>query len=229
MDVVYTSESYGPGFAAALARFFGRDVRHVAVDPARGVVPISATAIRADVHAQRRYLSPAVYASFVERVVVLGGESSGKTTLAVALAAHFDTLHVGEYGRELWVEKDGALVFEDMLHIGERQIELEEEAARRAYRTLFCDTSPLTTLYYSQALFGRADPRLEALAERRYDRVILCALDVPFEQDGTRQDPAFRERQHAWYVERLSSRGIAWIDATGSVEERVRQVAAALA
>lgn len=228
VDAVYTSESYGPGFAVALARFFQRNVRHVAVDPDRRAVPISGTAIRDDVHAHRGYLSPAVYASFVERVVLLGGESSGKSTLAAALAAHFETAHVGEYGRDLWVEKDGQLVFADMLHIGQRQIEIEEQAARRADRYLFCDTSPLTTLFYSHALFGRADPRLEALAGRGYDRVVLCALDFPFVQDGTRQEPAFRKRQQAWYESELTRRKIEWIDARGSVPARVVQVAGAL-
>jgi HTH-type transcriptional repressor of NAD biosynthesis genes len=229
VDAVYTSEDYGPGFAAVLAEVFQREVRHVAVDPARAAVPVSGTAIRADVHAHRRYLDPVVYASFVERVVLFGGESSGKSTLAVALAEHFNTRFVGEYGRDLWEEKDGQLVFEDMLHIGERQIELEERAARGANRRLFCDTSPLTTLFYSRAMFGRADPRLEVLAERRYDRVVLCAPDFDFVQDGTRQEPGFRDRQHAWYVAELERRGIPWVDATGSVAERVRCVAAALA
>lgn len=229
VDAVYTSESYGPGFAAFLARFFQREVRHVAVDPARSGVPISATRIREDVHAHREYLSPAVYASFVERVVLYGGESSGKSTLAEALAAHFDTAWVAEYGRDLWIEKDGALVYEDMLHIGRRQIELEDAAARRARRYLFCDTSPLTTLFYSRELFGRADPRLEGLAERRYERVILCAPDFEFVQDGTRQEPGFRARQHAWYEEELARRGIAWTEVGGSVEARVVKVAAVLA
>jgi HTH-type transcriptional repressor of NAD biosynthesis genes len=47
VDVVFTSEEYGDGFAASLARTLGRPVRHVSVDPARSRVPVSATAVRA--------------------------------------------------------------------------------------------------------------------------------------------------------------------------------------
>lgn len=229
VDAVYTSEAYGPGFAAHLARRFGRPVRHVAVDPARRAVPISATQIRADVHAHRELLSPVVYASFVERVVVLGGESSGKSTLTRALARALSTAHVEEFGRERFIERGGQLLPSDPLEIGERQVALEEEATRRARRYLFCDTSPLTTLYYARELFGAADPRLVALAERPYHHVVLCAPDIPFEQDGTRRDASFRAAQQAFYAAWLAERGLQPIDARGSLGERVETVVAALA
>lgn len=233
VDRVYTSERYGDGLAQTLTEVFSHDgaerpVFHVSVDPARAWVPISGSAIRRDVHAHREWLSPAVYASFVQRVVLLGGESSGKSTLAAALANHFGTAWVAEYGRELWEERSGGLTFEDLYCIARRQVEREEEAALRAHRDLFCDTSPLTTLFYSLDLFGRADPHLEAFAERTYDLVVLCAPDFPFVQDGTRREPGFRERQHAWYVRELTRRRIPWIDAAGPVEERIEQVATAL-
>jgi HTH-type transcriptional regulator, transcriptional repressor of NAD biosynthesis genes len=228
IDAVFTSESYGPGLAETLAGALGHPVVHVPVDPARARVPISATRIRSDVHAHRDWLSAPVYASFVERVVLLGGESTGKSTLAGALAARFGTEQVPEYGRELWLEKQGQLAYEDLLAIGERQVELEEQAAERAIRTLFCDTSPLTTLFYSLELFGRADPRLEWLSRREYSRVVLCAPDFPFVQDGTRSDPTFRERGHAWYLAELARRGIPFALARGSVEERIETIARSL-
>lgn len=234
VDAVFTSETYGEPFAAELTRFFRErepdvpPVQHVLVDIARRVIPVSGTAIRADVHGQRRFLSPEVYASFVERVCFLGGESSGKSTLTTALARHFDTAHVEEYGRELWERRGGHLVFDDLLDIGRTQAAREEAALRCAHRFVFCDTSPLTTLFYSQEMFGRAAPELELLAQRRYRLAVLCAPDFPFAQDGTRRDEAFRARQHAWYLEQLSRGGQSWITVGGSVGERVRAVAAAL-
>lgn len=224
IDAVFTSEAYGPEFAAALGRELGRPVEHVAVDPERRGVPISASAIRADVHAHRDFLSPVVYASFVTRVAILGGESSGKSTLARALADRCETEHVAEYARELWVEKSGELAFDDLLHIAERQIELEERAAERALRFLFCDTTPLTTWFYSLELFGRADPRLEALAARAYDVTVLAAPDFAFVQDGTRRDPSFRDRGHAFYVAELARRGVHPVLAEGSLERRIAHV-----
>jgi len=234
VDAVFTSEGYGDGFADELTRFYRETdaahpaVRHVSVDPERRRVPISASSIRSDVHAHRRWLPPTVYASFIERVVLLGGESSGKSTLAEALGKRFATAWVPEYGRELWEAKGGELVFEDLLAIGVEQIRREEAALAASQRWLFCDTSPLTTLFYSLEMFGRADPRLEALAERTYHHVFLCAPDFEFVQDGTRREPEFRERQDAWYVAELGRRGVAWSRLSGSVAERVERVSSVL-
>jgi NadR type nicotinamide-nucleotide adenylyltransferase len=224
VDAVFTSETYGDGFARELERVFAHPVRHVCVDLARRAHPVSGTALRADIHAHRDQLSPVVYADFVQRVTLLGGESSGKSTLAAALAGHFGTRCVAEYGRELWDERAGRLEFADMLHIARTQVAREVAAARESHRFLFCDTSPLTTLFYSHHLFGRAEPELEALADRPYALHVLCAPDIPFEQDGTRQDEAFRARQHAWYRTELTRRGLPWLEVGGPVAARVRRI-----
>lgn len=230
VDAVFTSEEYGPGFARVLARHYAMGaVKHVSVDPARSLVPVSGTQARRDPHAHGAFLSPLVRASFVRRVCVLGGESSGKTTLAAALAAHFGTGWVAEYGRELWESQDGVLAYDDLLKIGREQIKREAAAAGQARRWLFCDTSPLTTYFYCVEMFGRAEAELADLADHAYDLVVLCAPDFPFIQDGTRRDDTFRLRQHAWYQAELARRGIAYAGASGPVGDRVRQVAQLLA
>jgi NadR type nicotinamide-nucleotide adenylyltransferase len=204
-------------------------VAHVLVDRQRQEVPVSGTLIRGDVHRHRSWLPPVVYASFVERVCLLGGESSGKTTLAAALADSLATAWVPEYGRKLWDEKRGQLGFEDARLIAERQIAAETEAVGSANRWLFCDTSPLTTLFYSHDLFGRADPALEAMAHRPYHRTFVCAPDFPFVQDGTRRDPAFRQRQHEWYVRELRRSRTQHVIVGGTLTHRIAQVKALLA
>ncbi|QWT22649.1 AAA family ATPase [Bacillus sp. NP157] len=235
-EVVFTSEDYGRGFAASLTDWFTTHVpgyagvvEHVSVDRERATIPVSATRIRQDPAAARRWLAPEVHADYVRRACILGGESTGKSTLCVDLATRLDTTHVDEYGRELWVARDGALRYDDMLHIGEVQCAREDEAARGALGWLVCDTSPLTTLFYNHALFGRADPLLEALAARRYDHVFLCAPEFPFVQDGTRQDEAFRDRQHAWYLDELGRRGMPFTLLRGDREQRCAAAAASLA
>jgi NadR type nicotinamide-nucleotide adenylyltransferase len=231
VDAVFTSEAYGDGFAAHLTERLRREdasrpaVAHVMVDAARQAVPISGTKIRADVHAHREWLSPVVYASFVRRVCLLGGESSGKSVLARALAERLETQFVPEYGRDLWTRKKGVLEFDDLLDIATTQIALENAAARQANAVTFCDTSPLTTLFYSVDMFGRADPALERLAERSYDLYVLCAPDFPFVQDGTRRGEDFRQRQHDWYVRELTKRGQYFVLATGPLDARVDQIA----
>ena len=234
MDVVFTSESYGDGFAGELTAYFSEHgkisapVRHVLIDLQRISVPISGTELRSDAFGRKQWLSPCVYASFVKRVCFLGGESSGKSTLAQAMACHFQSVSVPEYGRELWEKKQGRLNFEDMLHIAERQVDLEECAARNANNFLFCDTSPLTTLFYSQHLFGRADSGLIELTKRSYEFLFLCAADFDFVQDGTRQTSDFRMKQHQWYESELKERGVPYRVVTGTIEQRVQQVAKVL-
>jgi NadR type nicotinamide-nucleotide adenylyltransferase len=228
VQAVFTSEDYGDGFAAHLAASFGHPVRHVSVDRLRMTVPVSGTALRGDVHALRDFLAPSVYADFVERVVFLGGESTGKSTLSQRLAQVTGTQCVAEYGRELWEEKGGALVYDDLLHIAETQVARETEACAKASRYLFCDTSPLTTLLYCQSMFGRAEEALQRLAERPYARVFLCADDFPFVQDGTRREEDFRRWQQAWYVAELQRRGIEYQLLSGTLEQRTEQVLRAL-
>jgi NadR type nicotinamide-nucleotide adenylyltransferase len=233
VDAVFTSEDYGDGFATALTSYFasrGYDlqVAHVCVDRDRVQVPMSGTAGRADPHAARAALPAAVYADFVQRVAILGAESSGKTTLSRALAERFATAAVPEYGREHWQARHGALTFEDMLQIGQVQADLEDAAARRAQRWLFCDSTPFSSVFYSQHNFGRVDARLVALARRPYDHVFLCAPDFGFVQDGTRAGRAFSERQHQWHLEELARRRVACHVLSGSLAERIAQAEAIL-
>lgn len=228
VEAVFTSEDYGDGFAAALTAYFRQhrdahhaDVRHLCVDRARQRVPVSGTAIRHDPHAHRDYLSPTVYADFVQRACLLGGESSGKTTLAQALARHLDTSWVPEYGRQRWEEQGGTLAFDDLLHIARTQLDHERQLSRAANRWLICDTSPLTTLLYCRDLFGHVDPELERLAQHPYDHIFLCAPDFPFVQDGTRRDEAFRRQQHTWYVRELRERGLGCTLLEGNEQHRL--------
>ncbi len=234
VEAVFTSEDYGDGFAVELGRCFsartGRQltVQHVNVDQARRIVPVSGTTVRGDPHAHRRFLSDVVYASFVQKVCFLGGESSGKTTLAAALAERLATAWVPEYGRELWVAQDGVLRYEDMARIGAMQLQREMQARPQAKRFLFCDTSPLTTLFYSREMFGRADPALVKMADARYDHFFLCAPDFEFIQDGTRRDADFRQQQHRWYQDELARRQLSYSALTGPLEQRIASAIAYL-
>jgi len=224
IDAIFTSEDYGPGFAADLARRQRSPVVHLAVDHARLNVPVSGTRLRSDIHGCRRFLSHEVYASFVERIGLLGGESTGKSTLAVALADSLGTVHVAEYGRELWDRRDGRLAFPDLLTIAREQIRREDAAvfSERARRFIVCDTTPLTTLFYSLDLFAAADPALAALAGRAYAHTFLCEDDFPFFQDGTRRSEVFRSKQQAWYRQRLFATPHCIV--SGPVDERIRTI-----
>jgi NadR type nicotinamide-nucleotide adenylyltransferase len=221
VDAVFTSERDGDGFAQVLAKHFGHPVTHVCVDEERRNVPVSGTTLRADIHGNRQRMSPLVYASFVKRVGILGGESTGKTTLAEALAKQLQTSWAAEYGRELWEKRKGKLIYADMLRIAREQVQREEELAQNAHRFLICDTTPLATLFYCHEMFGQAEPELEELSRRPYDALVICAPDFAFAQDGARREPGFRERQHTWYLTKLRERKVAWLPARGPVDSRV--------
>jgi len=228
VDALFASEDYVQATAAVLAQAFGRPVAAVSFDPARAGVPISASRIRAEPHRHRRFLDPRVYASFVSRIALVGGESTGKTTLARELAAHYGSVWAAEYGRELWEEQAGVLGEADLLRIARTQVAREDTLRARAHQVLACDTTPLVTQCYAEAMFGRCDEELQALSQRPYAHWFLCEPDFPLVQDGTRRDEAFRQWQHRWYEGRLAERRIAFTRLVGTPSQRLAQVVAVI-
>lgn len=227
-DAMFASEDYVTPSARRLAERFGRPVTPVLVDRERRAVRVRGRDIRGGPQALRRFMPPAVWADWVPRVCCLGGESSGKTSLARALAERHGTPWVAEYGRELWERQHGVLHEADLLHIAQEQVAREAAAAPRAGAFLACDTSPLTTLFYAQERFGRANPALVSLATRPYHLHVLCEPDFPFVQDGTRRGEAFRRQQHGWYEREIAARGLPVLRVGGPPAQRVRAVEAAL-
>lgn len=228
VDVIFSSEAYGPGFAEHLG------ATHVAVDEERQRLPISGTRVRENPAAAAPFLHPLVAAQLgvvppaaVPRVVFLGAESSGKSTLCAALAEACDTVWVPEYGRTLHEQKSGNLLFEDLLYIARRHVELEDEAAAQARAVLFCDTNASTTALYSYYYFHRCQPALQAMAavcRQRYAHTFVCAPTVPFQQDGWRGPEALRSFQHGAILMQLDFYGIPFTLVEGTVAERVAQV-----
>jgi NadR type nicotinamide-nucleotide adenylyltransferase len=227
-DAMFASERYVHPCAAVLSERLQRPVSAVMVDEARVAVPVSARQIRLDPGAHRHHLPDAVWADWVPRICFLGGESSGKSTLAQALAQKHGEPCVAEYGRELWEQQGGRLDEADLLRIAREQHAREAAAASQAKQVLFCDTSVLTTLFYALDGHGRADLELRVRAERPYTLHVLCEPDFPFVQDGTRRNDAFRLRQHAWYEAELARRGLPVLRVQGPLARRMQQVEAAI-
>ncbi|MCS0607494.1 ATP-binding protein [Massilia solisilvae] len=160
------------------------------------------------------------------RIVILGAESSGKSTLAEALAAHYGTVWVPEYLRE-FVETRGRVPFEeDQFGIARTQRERENALAERASRFLFCDTSPLMTAIYSRAYWNRVDAQLAALASAHdYALTLVAAPDVPWEPDGLQRDGIERRQEvHRMVIETLDERRIPFVQVGGDLPQRLRQV-----
>lgn len=140
----------------------------------------------------------------IPRIAVYGPESTGKTRLAEKLAAHFDAPLVAEYAREFW-DAHGIITLEDIPGIAREQWRREDEAAARADRLVICDTEALTTVLWSDLLYGTCPEDIRRGAERRcrnYPLYLLLDIDMPFGSDPQRcfPDQADREKcRRVWH------------------------------
>jgi HTH-type transcriptional regulator, transcriptional repressor of NAD biosynthesis genes len=222
-DRIFTSEPRYEHFARELG------AKHVTVDAARTLVPISGTLIRSNPYEHRGWMDHRVYSSLVRKVALVGSESTGKTTLARHLAGVYDTLWAHEFGRELWDAQGLTGTFADHLRMARRQRQREEAARRHARTFLFCDTTPWTTLQWSLKSYGTADARLHELVDATLDDYvwILCDNDFAWVDDGARELPGeLGELFQAQQRSDFERRGIPFHVVSGSVDERTRQVEA---
>jgi HTH-type transcriptional regulator, transcriptional repressor of NAD biosynthesis genes len=225
-DVVFTSEDYGERFA------FHLGCEHVLVDKARAAVPISGTRVRANPLGAWDYLEPPVRAYYAKRVCLVGAESTGKTTLARALAGHYRTAWVPEYGREYAERKlargEQEWASPEFAHIARTQCEREEAAARLADKVLICDTDAFATSVWHRRYLGERSPELEEIVarHRRPDLYLLTDVNTPFVQDGTRDGELIREWMHRTFGEELAAQRRPHRLLTGPPAERLRAAVA---
>ena len=217
VDTVFTSEPYGD----ELGRRLG--AHHVAVDPARRVVPVSGTAIRANPMGHWEYLPREVRPFYLRRIAILGAESTGKTTLAQRLAAAVNGTWVPEYGRAYCEHRDAlSLTTPDFEAIAWGQAAMEDATAASAHRILVCDTELHTTNTWADLVTGgRPDWMTAAARARRYDLVFLLENDVPWEADGTRVLEHRREEHLRRIEAELRDAGRHWVRLSGDADARL--------
>ena len=223
-DFVFSSEGYGD----ELARRLG--ARHVLFDRERAAPPVSATMIREAPLAHWEALPPCVRPHFALRVAVVGAESTGKTTLARALAARFATSWAPEFARGYLQERGGSCRPEDLPAIARGQADAEGRLAREADRVLFCDTDLLTTALWSERYFGEVDGEVRRLAAGgRYGLTLLCENDLPWVGDGLRDSPGHRAWFRGRFEAELDARGRPWRPVAGTGEARTESALSAVA
>ncbi len=222
-DAVFSSEDYGVPYAAAMG------CEHVSVDAPRVTFPVSGTAVRKDPFAQWEFIEPPVRAHFAKRVVVLGAESTGTTTLTKALAAKYRTAWVPEYGRLYAEGKYGDAGYcwrtDEFTFIAETQTRMTEMLARSANKVLFCDTDAFATTLWHEHYMGASSPAVQAVANatRKPDLYLLTGDEIPFEQDGLRDGGPRRHAMHRRFEELLPTRNVPWALLRGTHEERLAQ------
>lgn len=162
------------------------------------------------------------------KVVIYGPESSGKTTIARQLAAHYNTEWVPEYAREYlqakWDKEQKTCEAKDLLPIAEGQMRLENELSKKVKRILICDTDLLETKVYSEAYYvGTCDPLLEKYAlENTYEMYLLTDIDIPWEKDDLRDKPNERERMFNYFKAALEKYNRDFVILKGDESTRFR-------
>lgn len=223
VDYVFASESYGARLAQEL------NAQFLPVDQPRGLIPVSGTQIREQPLQHWDYLPDCVRPYFLKRICVFGPESTGKSTLAKALAAHYQTHYVPEYAQILLALQQGELCETDLGLIARGQLAAEAALARQANRRLFCDTDLLTTVLWSQELYGRVNPWIaETAARQSYDLTLLCSPDVPWVDDIHRLRPETRETFFKRCVELLETQQRPYTVLSGTWQQRWQQSLAAI-
>ena len=160
----------------------------------------------------------------VRKIVVIGPESTGKSTLSQQLASALGTVYNPEYARAYLDEIGRPYEEADLLHIAKGQLEAEDRLADMASNYLICDTDLNVIKVWSESKYGRCNPHiLEWIAQRRYDLYLLTYPDFPWLPDPQREhpDPADRLYFYNQYRDIVSESGTPWIDIRGTEEQRL--------
>ncbi len=239
INVVVSSEAYG----AQMAEDFPNCAAEI-VDLDRAAFPISGTACRDDLYGNWKYLPLGTRRGLIPRVIVLGAESTGTTTLALALAEHYGARYVPEYGREYTVEwlsrlqrenptatmEDLNWEVKDFNLIGNRQTVLEDAAANQleGFPLVLGDTDAFATAIWEARYVPETkweDNILKPYATNLPSRNLYLLTDhvgVDFEEDGYRDGEAIRADMSQTFEDALTKTGKSWVLLRGTHEERMK-------
>lgn len=165
----------------------------------------------------------------IKKFVVIGPESTGKSTLCAQLAEYYKTIWVPEYARE-YLETNGIeYTYDDLLVIAKGQIQLEDFCSSQltTYNSLlFIDTDMYVLKVWCEFVFNKCHSWiLNRIAERSYDGYLLCNTDLPWVKDKLREypDAETRNKLYHFYKDLLINQSTPWTDISGSYEERFKK------
>lgn len=171
----------------------------------------------------------------IKKVVIIGPESTGKSTLCKQLAQQYKTSWCPEFARE-YLHKHGMnYTYDDLLTIAKGQISLEEQMIQLATGNrkpvIFIDTNLYVMKVWSEFVFAKCHQWiLEQIVERKYDLYLLCKPDLPWEKDELREYPDLqtREKLYAMYKALMINQSTSWVEINGNYEERLQKAIAAV-
>lgn len=176
----------------------------------------------------------------LKKIVIIGPESTGKSTLCEQLAQHYSTSWCPEYAREYLMMHGKKYNYDDLLNIAKGQIALEEEYSARMINShsplptphlpLFIDTDMYVMKVWSEYVFGKCHRfTLEQIVERKYDLYLLCNTDLPWVKDEFREYPDLENRQKLFsiYKDAMINQQVPWVQISGNYSERLSLAIAA--
>ncbi len=153
----------------------------------------------------------------VKKIVITGPESTGKTTLAAQLAAHYRTSWLPEYARIYLNHLNKPYCENDLLEIAKGQVTAENDAIRKAETYIFLDTSLEVIKIWSEVKYGRCDPWiLQQSKQRKHDLYLLCYPDIAWQPDPQRENPNDRDQLFKHYLRELTNQNLNFVIISGS-------------
>lgn len=165
----------------------------------------------------------------VKKIVVIGPESTGKSSLCQQLSDYYKTSWVKEYAREyLWKNgKDYTIV--DLDDIAKGQIEHEDlivDQLSPDKKMIFIDTDMYVMKVWSEFVFNACNHLiLNQIVSRQYDLYLLCTPDIAWVSDELREYPDVhtREKLFHYYKDAMIHQHTPWVTIHGNYEERLQQ------
>jgi len=213
-SLLITSEPYG----VIVAEFM--NIQHVVFDLDRKLYPVSATSIRSDVFRNWKYLPDSVKFDFVFKVVILGTESTGKTTLTQKLSTHYKCSYVFEAAREI-IANSNSFSLDDLHLVAKEHSKRIDQAVIGESPLVIIDTDIHTTKSYSNFTF---DKELEVSDDiynsNKADLYLYLNNDIEYLQDGTRLNETVRNLLDVSHRQVLTAHNINIIEINGNWQER---------
>jgi len=178
----------------------------------------------------------------VKKIVVMGPESTGKSTLCRLLAEHYSTIWCPEFAREYLLANGTNYTYPDLLTIAKGQIKLEDEYLGKVKRQwaignkqleigngsshhlLFVDTDMYVMKVWCEYVFNQCHTFiLEKIVERKCDLYLLCNIDLPWVKDQLREYPDLKSRKELYeiYKDLLINQTVPWVNISGSYKDRL--------
>ena len=166
----------------------------------------------------------------MKKIVLIGPECTGKSTLGKYLSTVYRCQYVSEYSRKYALERGGGdvLTVEDVLPIVKGQVFSEDNAQGEM---VFLDSNPLASAVYSRWYYGVVPYEVERIIEEReYDFYLLCSPDIPWQQDRTRSMDSQSDRDSIFqcFLRRVKNSGVPYQIISGLGQERVVEAICAL-